>query len=73
MGGRGRSFYVLAAVFGLFVTPIGWTYALLVWGYALVVFLIESGIKIAAVRLFEHEAKHQRGHAELLGRLLHGT
>jgi H+-transporting ATPase len=52
----------LAAVFGLFVTPIGWAYALLVWGYALVVFLVESGIKIMAYRLLEHRAAHQRRH-----------
>jgi H+-transporting ATPase len=63
----------LAAVYGLFVSPIGWTYALLVWGYALVVFLLESAIKIIATRLLEHRAEHQRSHAERLGRLLHGT
>jgi H+-transporting ATPase len=63
----------LAAVYGVFVTPIGWTYALLVWGYALVVFLLESGIKIMATRLFEHEARRQLAHAERLGRRLHGT
>jgi H+-transporting ATPase len=43
----------LAAVYGLFVTPIGWTYALLVWSYALVVFLLESALKIATLRLID--------------------
>lgn len=41
----------LAAVYGWFITPIGWRYALLVWAYALTWFLINSGCKIAAYRI----------------------
>jgi len=37
------------AVYGIFMTPIGWSLALIVWGYALVSFLINDQIK---VRLF---------------------
>jgi len=39
----------LIAIYGLFMTPIGWTFAIIVWGYALVSFLINDQIK---VRLF---------------------
>ena len=41
-------------VYGWFVTPIGWRLALMVWGYALVFFLITSGLKIATYRLLGH-------------------
>jgi H+-transporting ATPase len=41
----------LAVVYGLFMAPIGWPLALLVWGYALVSFMIGSAIKIGAYRL----------------------
>ena len=34
------------AVYGLFMTPLGWTYAALVWGYALVMFLIQDRVKL---------------------------
>ncbi len=61
----------LAAVYGVFVTPIGWTYALLVWGYALAVFLLESGIKILTDRLLEHRAGHQTRHLRRIGAVLH--
>jgi H+-transporting ATPase len=40
----------LIAVFGVFMTPIGWRMALLVWGYALVWFLINDRIKIATLK-----------------------
>jgi len=39
------------AVYGLFMTPLGWTYAGLVWGYALVMFLIQDRIKLFGYRL----------------------
>jgi H+-transporting ATPase len=53
-------------VYGLFMTPIGWGLALLVWGYALVWFLVEDATKLAALRMFE------RGGTGLLARrLLH--
>jgi H+-transporting ATPase len=61
----------LAAVYGVFVTPLGWTYALLVWGYALAVFLIESGVKIVTYRLLEHRADYQTDHLLRIGAVLH--
>jgi H+-transporting ATPase len=36
----------LIAVYGLLMTPLGWTYAGLVWGYALVMFLIQDRVKL---------------------------
>jgi len=34
------------AVYGIFMAPIGWSLALIVWGYALVSFLINDQIKV---------------------------
>jgi H+-transporting ATPase len=39
------------AVYGFIITPIGWGYALLVWGYALAFFLAND---LAKVQLFRH-------------------
>jgi H+-transporting ATPase len=36
----------LIAVYGLLMTPLGWTYAGLVWGYALIMFLIQDRVKL---------------------------
>lgn len=36
----------LAAVYGWFITPIGWEYALLIWAYALFWMFVESGVKV---------------------------
>lgn len=43
----------LIAVYGLFMTPLGWTWAAFVWGYALIWFLVNDGVKLATLRLFE--------------------
>jgi H+-transporting ATPase len=43
----------LIAVYGLFMTPIGWGYALLVWGYALAWFLVNDRVKLLAYRIFD--------------------
>jgi H+-transporting ATPase len=43
----------LIAVYGVFMTPIGWGLAALVWGYALVWFLISDRIKLVAYRVFD--------------------
>jgi H+-transporting ATPase len=52
----------LAAVYGWFITPIGWRYAALVWGYALVWFLINSGFKVLTYALLEHRGLRQAAH-----------
>jgi H+-transporting ATPase len=43
----------LAAVYGIFMVPIGWWWALLVWGYSLVWFLVNDWIKMGAYRVFD--------------------
>ncbi|MEJ2653068.1 MAG: plasma-membrane proton-efflux P-type ATPase [Gammaproteobacteria bacterium] len=46
----------LIAVYGLFMTPLGWGWALFVWGYALVWFLVSDRIKLLAYRVFDPTA-----------------
>jgi H+-transporting ATPase len=43
----------LIAVYGLFMTPIGWRLALAVWGYALAWFVVNDGVKLAASRILD--------------------
>ncbi len=41
------------AVYGILMPPIGWGWALAVWGYALAWFLVNDRIKLAAYRIFD--------------------
>jgi H+-transporting ATPase len=43
----------LIAVFGLFMTPLGWGWAALVWGYALIWFLVTDRVKLLAYRILD--------------------
>ncbi len=43
----------LLAVYGLFMVPLGWTWALVVWGYSLICFVVNDRIKILAYQLFD--------------------
>ena len=43
----------LIAVYGLFMTPLGWGWALFVWGYALAWFLVNDRVKLLAYRIFD--------------------
>jgi len=43
----------LIAVYGLFMTPIGWGWAAFVWGYALVWFLLNDRVKLLAYKIFD--------------------
>ncbi|MFZ1748053.1 MAG: hypothetical protein WAU17_19245, partial [Nitrospirales bacterium] len=52
----------LIAVYGLLMTPLGWGWALFVWGYALVWFLLNDRVKLLAYRVFDPSA------SPLLGR-----
>jgi H+-transporting ATPase len=45
----------LIAVYGLFMSPIGWGWALVVWGYALAWFLVNDGVKLIAYRIFDQQ------------------
>jgi H+-transporting ATPase len=43
----------LIAVYGLFMTPLGWGWAGFVWGYALAWFLVNDRVKLLAYRVFD--------------------
>ena len=43
----------LIAVYGLFMTPLGWGWALFVWGYALAWFLVNDCVKLLAYRFLD--------------------
>jgi len=43
----------LLAVYGVFMTPIGWGWALFVWAYALAWFLVNDRVKLLAYRVFD--------------------
>ena len=49
----------LIAVYGLFMTPLGWGWAAFVWGYALAWFLLNDLVKLLAYRVLER-AKAKR-------------
>jgi H+-transporting ATPase len=53
----------LIAVYGVFMTPLGWGWALFVWGYALLWFLVSDRVKLFAYRVFDPTA------APLLGKI----
>lgn len=46
----------IIAAYGLLMPPIGWSWALFVWGYALVWFLINDQVKLLAYRIL-HASK----------------
>src|ERR1700683_2913183 len=43
----------LIAVYGLFMAPLGWRYAGIVWGYAITWFLVNDRVKLLAYRIFD--------------------
>jgi H+-transporting ATPase len=43
----------LLAVYGVFMTPLGWGWAMFVWGYALMWFLVNDRVKLLAYRIFD--------------------
>jgi H+-transporting ATPase len=43
----------LIAVYGLFMTPLGWGWAAFVWGYALAWFLLNDRVKLLAYRIID--------------------
>ncbi|KDE98311.1 metal ABC transporter ATPase [Mycolicibacterium aromaticivorans JS19b1 = JCM 16368] len=53
----------LIAVYGLFMTPLGWGWAAVVWAYALVWFLISDRVKLVAYRILD-SAKTPEGQDE---------
>ena len=47
----------LIAVYGIFMTPLGWGWAMFVWGYALAWFLVSDRVKLFAYRVFDPTAE----------------
>ncbi len=47
------------AVYGVLMPPIGWGWALAVWGYALAWFLVNDRVKLAAYRIFGHSGAQE--------------
>ena len=45
----------LIAVYGLFMTPLGWAWAGFVWGYALAWFFVNDRVKLVAYRIFDSQ------------------
>jgi H+-transporting ATPase len=43
----------LVAVYGVLMNPVGWGWALFVWGYAAAWFLFNDRVKLAAYRIFD--------------------
>jgi H+-transporting ATPase len=43
----------LIAVYGLFMTPLGWKWAAFVWGYAVFWFLINDRLKLIAYKVLD--------------------
>jgi H+-transporting ATPase len=55
----------LIAVYGLFMTPLGWDWAAFVWGYALAWFLVNDRVKLLAYRLLDGAKKETRSEANV--------
>jgi H+-transporting ATPase len=51
-----KALATLAAIYGWFMAPIGWKWALLIWGYALVWALVNDRVKLLAYRVFDPTA-----------------
>ena len=45
----------LIAVYGIFMYPLGWSWALAVWGYALIWFLVNDRVKLLAYRILDQQ------------------
>ena len=41
----------LIAVYGILITPVGWLYAGMVWGYTLVWMLLLNGVKMVTTKV----------------------
>lgn len=61
----------LIAVYGVFMAPIGWHWAIVVWGYALAWFLVNDRIKLAAYKVFDRQGEGLLGKMSWFGK--HGV
>ncbi len=51
----------LIAVYGFLMTPLGWGWALFVWGYSLAWFLVNDCLKLIAYRILDPVKSDKRG------------
>jgi H+-transporting ATPase len=58
----------LIAVYGLFMTPLGWRWAGFVWAYALVWFLVNDRVKLLAYRIIDPVKAESRPQAKSLAK-----
>ncbi len=58
----------LFAVYGVFMAPIGWHWALVVWAYALAWFLVNDRIKLVAYKVFSRDGEGWLGKMNWLAR-----
>jgi H+-transporting ATPase len=54
----------LFAVYGIFMTPIGWKLAGFIWAYALIWFVFNDFVKVKVYHLITHRALRERQHLE---------
>jgi H+-transporting ATPase len=54
----------LIAVYGVFMTPVGWGYAGIVWGYALAWFFVNDRVKLLAYRIFDRQGGRSKAIAK---------
>ena len=59
----------LIAVYGVFMPPIGWGWALAVWGYSLPFFLLNDRIKLLAYRIFDPATKKSKAESQAINRM----
>jgi H+-transporting ATPase len=52
-----QSVATIVSVYGIFMTPLGWSWAGFVWAYALAGFFIEDEIKLVAYRVFDPQKR----------------
>ena len=55
----------LIAVYGLFMTPLGWGWAGFVWGYALLWFLVNDRLKLLAYRILDPVEAESKSEAKV--------
>ena len=48
------------AVYGIFMAPLGWKFAGLVWGYALVWFVVNDRVKLLAYRILDRRSANAK-------------
>jgi H+-transporting ATPase len=54
----------LLAVYGVFMVPLGWRYAGIVWGYALIWFLINDRIKLVAYWILDRSKSQAKANVK---------